>query len=169
MYNLIDRKTILVLGVGNTLLKDEGIGVHVIERMQAMSLLDEEVELLDGGVLGLDLIEPMEDREKVIIIDAVQGGEVPGTIYRLRRKDIEMGKDWHLSSLHDIDLPYVLNMAELMGKHIDPVIIGVEPEDMSPGLELSPEIEAKIPEVIDMVFKEIESHRSKGDKKECSI
>jgi hydrogenase maturation protease len=160
MSNQNDRKPILVLGVGNTLLKDEGIGVHVTERIRAMNM-PEEVELLDGGVLGLDLIEPMEDREKVIIIDAVQGGEVPGTIYRLTRKDIEMRKDWRLSSLHDIDLPYVINMAELMGKHIDPVIIGVEPKDMSVGLELSPEIEAKIPEVIEMVMKEINHDKKK--------
>jgi hydrogenase maturation protease len=150
----IDRKPILVLGIGNTLLKDEGVGVHVTERIQAMNI-PEDVELLDGGVLGIDLIESMEEREKVIIIDAVQGGEAPGTIYRLTRKDIEMRKDWRLSSLHDIDLSYVLNTAELIGKYLDPVIIGVEPKDMGVGLELSPEIEAKIPEVIEWVMKEI--------------
>jgi hydrogenase maturation protease len=152
----LDRKCILVLGVGNTLLKDEGVGVHVIEQLQSMNL-PEDVEVLDGGVLGLDLLENMEGRKKVIIVDAVQGGEAPGTIYRLTRKNIDMGKNRFLSSLHDIDLPYVLNVADFMGKHIDPVIIGVEPKDMSVGLELSKEIEAKIPEVIKMVMKEIES------------
>jgi hydrogenase maturation protease len=102
----------------------------------------------------------MEDRERVIIIDAVQGGEEPGTVYRLTRKDIDMGKTRLLSSLHEIDLPYVLNVAALMGKHIEPVIIGVEPKDISVGLELSPEIEAKIPEVIEMVMKEIDSSKN---------
>jgi hydrogenase maturation protease len=154
-----ERKPILVLGVGNILLRDEGIGVHVAQRIEAMNLPD-EVELFDGGVLGLDLLEHMEDRERVIIIDAVQGGEEPGTVYRLTRKDIDMGKTRLLSSLHEIDLPYVLNVAALMGKHIEPVIIGVEPKDISVGLELSPEIEAKIPEVIEMVMKEIDSSKN---------
>jgi hydrogenase maturation protease len=145
----------LVLGVGNTLLKDEGVGTLVAGRLQAVEL-PEEAELMEGGVLGLDLIEHMEDREKVIIIDAVQGGMPPGTIYRLRRKDIEMGEGRCLSSLHDIDLPYVLNMADLSGQHIDPIIIGVEPKDMDVGFEeLSPEVEAQIPKVIELVLKEI--------------
>jgi hydrogenase maturation protease len=149
------RKPILVLGVGNTLLTDEGLGVHVIERLRAMDL-PEEVELLEGGVLGIDLLEHMEDREKVIIIDAAQGDVVPGTIYRLTREDIEMGEGRCLSSLHDIDLPYVLNTADLMGHRIDPIIIGVEPKDLGVGLELSPEIEAVIPKVIEQVLKEVE-------------
>jgi hydrogenase maturation protease len=148
------RKPILILGVGNTLLKDEGMGVHVIDRVKALDL-PEEVEVIEGGVLGLDLLDYIEDREKIIIIDAVNGGDRPGTIYRLRRKDIEMRENRCLSSLHDIDLPHVLHMADLMGEHIDPVIIGVEPKDMSVGLELSPEIEAQIPKVIDLVLKEI--------------
>ncbi|NVM20209.1 MAG: hydrogenase maturation protease [Desulfobacterales bacterium] len=135
-------------------MKDEGIGVHIAERLQAVDLPD-EVEVLEGGVLGVDLLEHMEHREKVIIIDAVQGDMGPGTIYRLTRKEIEMGENRCLSSLHEIDLPYVLNVGDFMGHYIDPVIIGVEPKDLSVGLDLSPEIEALIPKVVDLVMKEI--------------
>jgi hydrogenase maturation protease len=147
-------KPILILGVGNTLLRDEGVGVHVVQRLQTMDL-PEDVEVLEGGVLGLDLLEEMENREKLIIVDAVQGDGSPGTTYRLTRKEIEMGAGRCLTSLHEIDLPYVLHTADLLGQHINPIIIGVEPKDMGIGLELSPEIEAQIPKVIDLVLKEI--------------
>jgi hydrogenase maturation protease len=149
------RKHILILGIGNMLLRDEGVGVHVAQRLQSIDL-PEEVELMDGGVLGLDLLEHLEGREKIIIVDAVQGGKAPGTIYRLRRKN--MGKENRpLLSLHDIDLSHVLEVADLMGQHLDPVIIGIEPKDLSVGLELSPEIEVKIPDIIKLVMEEIES------------
>ena len=149
---MMARKPILVVGVGNTLLKDEGVGMYVIDRLKALDL-PEEIELIEGGVLGLDLLEYMEDRKKVIIIDAVKGNKAPGTIYRLTRKDIEDGQNLCLS-LHDMDLPYVFNLADLLGQKINPIIIGIEPKDMSIGLELTTEIEAQIPKVIDMVLKE---------------
>ena len=134
-------------------MKDEGIGVHVIERLKTLAL-PEDVEVLEGGVLGLDLIEYMEERKKIIIIDAVKGGRTPGTIYHLTREDIENGKGVCLS-LHDIDLPYVFNVADLLGQQINPTIIGIEPKDMDVGLELSPEIEAQVPKVIDLVLQEV--------------
>ena len=134
-------------------MKDEGIGVHVIERLKTLAL-PEDVEVLEGGVLGLDLIEYMEERKKIIIIDAVKGGRTPGTIYHLTREDIENGKGVCLS-LHDIDLPYVFNVADLLGQQINPKIIGIEPKDMDVGLELSSEIEALVPKVIELVLQEV--------------
>jgi hydrogenase maturation protease len=155
------KKSILVIGVGNTLLKDEGVGVKVVERLEALGDLPDGVELLQGGVLGLDLLEDMEGREKIIIVDAVNGGETPGTIYRMTREHIDTGRNRCLSSVHEIDLPYVFRMADLLGQQIDPVvIIGIEPKDMDVGFEeLSPEVEAQIPKVIDLVMKEIRDGR----------
>ena len=138
-------------------MKDEGIGMYVIERLKALDL-PKKVEVLEGGVLGLDLLEYIEDREKVIIIDAVKGGKAPGTISRLTREDIEDGQNLCLS-LHDIDLPHVFNLADLLGHRINPCIIGIEPKDLSVGLEPSPEIEAQIPKVIDLVLNEIQRRK----------
>ena len=150
-----DKKHILVLGVGNTLLKDEGVGVHVARRLQAMDLPD-DVEVIEGGVLGLDLLDHMEEREKIVVVDAVDGGEMPGTVYRLTRAEIEQSVTRCLTSLHEMDLPKVFATADLMGIQIEPVIIGVEPKDMNMGYdELTPEVEAAIPRVIEMVLKEI--------------
>ena len=118
--------------------------------------LPENVEVLEGGVLGLDLLDYLEEREKVVVVDAVDGGDAPGTVSRLTRADIEEGKIRCGMSLHEIDLPQVFATADLMGLKVDPIIIGVEPKDMDLGYdEMTPEVEAAIPEAIALVLEEI--------------
>lgn len=154
---VVREKPILILGVGNILLKDEGVGVHVARRLQSMDL-PPEVEVLDGGTEGLNLLDSIEGRKKVIVIDAMKTGQPPGTIYRFLDKDIEeRPKSW--LSLHDIDMTDLLKLADLLDvKKPEIIVIGIEAKDMeSADLELSPEIEAKIPEVIKFVLKEIKS------------
>ncbi len=153
---MVEDKTILVLGVGNLLLKDEGVGVHVARRLQDMEL-PSHVEVLDGATAGLDLLDYIEGRNKLVIVDTVKAGRPPGTIYRMTIEDIE-NEPKTLISLHDIDVPHLLNVADMLGieKPADIVVIGIEPKDMeSASLELSPEIEAQIPNVIKLVMKEI--------------
>lgn len=148
-------KRILVLGVGNLLLKDEGVGVHVARKLMEMDL-PSHVEVLEGGTEGLDLLDDIEGRDKVIVIDTVQAEQAPGTIYRFSDKDIEERPKSRLS-LHDIDMTDLLKLADVLGvKKPEVVVIGIEPKDMgTASLELSPEIEALIPKVIDLVLKEI--------------
>jgi hydrogenase maturation protease len=149
-------KPVLVLGVGNLLLKDEGVGVHVARKLMAVDL-PSHVEVVDGGTGGLDLLEDMEGRKKVVIVDTVKGGHPPGSIYRMTPEDMEDQPEACLS-LHDMDVPRLLKTADLLGiKRPEIVIIGIEPKDMeSADLELSPEIEGRIPKVIELVMKEIE-------------
>lgn len=150
-----EKKRVLVLGVGNLVLTDEGIGVHVVQRMQQMDL-PSHVEVLDGGTMGLDLIDDIEGRQKVVIVDAVKGGGPPGSVYRMTVDDIEEMPKSRVS-LHDIDMTDVFKLADLFEiEKPEIVIIGVEPKDMeSPSMELSPEVEAQIPRVIELVKKEI--------------
>ncbi len=151
-----EKKPILVLGVGNLVLKDEGVGVHVAQRMQEMDL-PSHVEVLDGGTMGFDLLDDIEGRKKVVIVDTVKGGQPPGTVYRMTIDDIdEMPKS--RVSLHDIDMTDVFKLADLFEiEKPEIVIIGVEPKDMeSTSMELSPEVEAQIPKVIEVVMREIE-------------
>jgi hydrogenase maturation protease len=150
----VERRELLILGVGNLLLRDEGIGVHVANRLKSMEL-PPDVEVIDGGTGGFDLIDYIEGRKKVVVVDTVKGGEAPGTIYRFGIDDIEVTPKipW---SLHDIDLTDTIRVADRLGKRPDDmVIIGVEPKDMELGLELSPEIEEQIPKVIALVMDEI--------------
>ena len=151
---MTEVKDILILGIGNLLLKDEGVGVHVVNKMKEMSVPD-NVEVLDGGTAGLDLVDFIEGRKKLIVIDAVNAGEKPGTLYRLTEENLDI-KPKAISSFHEIDFIDALHMSEVVNsKPEEIVVIGIEPKDMSSGLELSPEIEERIPEIIKLVMKEL--------------
>ena len=155
------QKPILILGIGNLILKDEGVGVHAVHKMMDMNL-PPDIEVMDGGTMGIDLLYHIEGRKKVIVIDAVMTDSPPGTLYRFTDRDLEDYKGF-LRSAHEIDFTYVLKTAELFGKKPDEVIfIGITPEDISEGLELSPTIEKKIPEIIELVMKEINKESSQN-------
>jgi hydrogenase maturation protease len=154
MDSMTKVQDILILGIGNILLKDEGIGVHVVNKMKGLPLPG-NVEILDGGTAGLDLTDFIANRKKVIVIDTVKAGEKPGTIYRLTEKNLRTGQK-AIMSFHEIDFLDALYMSEVMGeKPEETVVIGIEPKDMSDGTELSPEIEERIPIVINAVLKEL--------------
>jgi hydrogenase maturation protease len=149
---------ILILGIGNILLKDEGVGVHVINKIKGMNLPD-NVEVIDGGTAGLDLTDFIANRKKVIVVDTVKAGEKPGTIYRLTEENLDI-KPKAIMSFHDIDFLDALYMSKTMGeKPEEVVVIGIEPKDMSDGIELSPEIEERIPIIINAVLKEINGRK----------
>ena len=149
----------LVLGVGNSILKDEGFGVHVVtqleERREELGI-PPEVDIIDGATLGLDLLYYIEGREKVIMIDIVNAGEKPGTIFRFNSDDIKTKVTVNKVSMHQVTLFDVLTMAQVSGRMPnEAIIIGVQPGEIDWGLELSPEVEAQVPRVIELVLKEI--------------
>jgi hydrogenase maturation protease len=142
------------MGVGNILLGDEGIGVHAIKAMQGLEL-PSHVELMDGGTASLDLLYPMRDREKVIIIDAVKGDDKPGTIYRFTPQDITIHKSVN-TSMHEVDLMEAITLPEFMGGvEANIVIYGVQPKSLDWSLELTPEVAEAIPKLIKAILKEI--------------
>ncbi len=153
---------VLVLGLGNILLKDEGVGVHVAQKLQELALPC-NVEVMDGGTACLDVLSLAQGIEKLVVIDALRAGKEAGTIYHARLKIKERDKleqifssDSKLS-LHQMGLVDALAAAEKMNcapKEI--VIIGVEPRKMDWGLELTDEVKQKVPEIINTVLKEIE-------------
>jgi hydrogenase maturation protease len=151
-----DRQ-ILVLGVGNILLKDEGIGVRVIEKLQADYHCSANVELMDGGTLGLSLLTPIASADYLIVVDAVQNGQPPGTMYRLS-VDVLEKRITFKNSLHQLDLVETLAYAEMVGTRPEAVIIGIEPEDISPwGLELTTTIQGRFSEMCARVVAEIQA------------
>lgn len=150
------RNEILVLGVGNILLKDEGIGVHVIKAMQHMKLPD-NVTLFDGGAGGIDLLEQIEMAARLIIIDAIDAGHKPGTVFRFKPDEVKAILDGHKTSLHQVDLYDTLKLAKFIGCYPETVIIGVQPKEIAWGTEPTPDISAQIPLVIDLVTREIQA------------
>ncbi len=146
---------VTVLGMGNLLLKDEGIGVHVAHALQGVAAPGGvELEVIDGGTLP-DAPFSDEEVDKLIIIDAVRAGGEPGAIYRFRPQDITLDCKM-LTSLHQISLLENLWLMEQSGqKPGDVVIIGVEPEDISWGLELSSKLKERLPQIIKVALAEI--------------
>ena len=156
---------IVVLGMGNLLLKDEGIGVHVAHALQRVpSPGNVELEVIDGGTLP-DVFVSLGEVDKLVIVDAVRGGSEPGAIYRLHPEDIRLG-DRILTSLHQISLLENLWLTERFGqKPKDVIIIGIEPEDMNWGLELSTKLQQRIPQIIKVVLAEVGlNHTRKPEK-----
>ena len=146
---------IVVLGMGNVLLKDEGIGVHVAHAMQEISSPNNVgLEVIDGGTLP-DIPLSFEEVDKLIVVDAVQAGSEPGAIYRFHLEDIKLD-DRILTSLHQISLLENLWLMEKFSqKPKDVVIIGIEPQDMNWGLELSTKLQQRVPQIIKVVLEEI--------------
>ncbi len=150
-----DTTRVAILGVGNILLKDEGVGIHVIHALQDSPLLtDAGVEIIDGGT-SPNVLYLLDGADRLIVIDAVEGGGEPGTIYRFRAEDIEQ-EDKCVLSAHQMGLLEDLEVMEHMeNKRKDVVIIGAEPKEMGWGLELSAELEQKIPQMVKVVLEEI--------------
>lgn len=150
-------KPILILGIGNILMKDDGVGVYVAQKMMNMAL-PPDVEVMDGGVKGLDLMYYIEGRKKVIVVDTVTLDDVPGSIYRFTDKDLAEKKQF-LRTAHGIDFYDVVKMTEQFSekKPGEIIFIGIVPEDISEGLELSPVIEKKVARLIELAMKEAEA------------
>jgi hydrogenase maturation protease len=152
--NTVRRCPTLVLGIGNILLCDEGVGVRVIEQMREMHLPD-DVELVDGGTGGADLLDVLAERQKVIVIDSVQSDCEAGTVLRFTAEDLVRLNQASMS-LHEIGLAESLIMTKQLGcAPEDVVIFGIRPKSTKCGLELSEEIAASIPKAIELVLAEI--------------
>jgi hydrogenase maturation protease len=172
-------RPVLILGIGNILLRDEGVGVHVIEAIQAGVArgeirLPEDVEVYDGGTFGIDLIDMIAGRRKVICVDAVAAASVhlapddspgandalpPATILRFTGADLAK-KQVADMSLHQIGLLEALQMSQQLGCAPQEVVIfGIAPKAMESGLEMTPEVAALVPRVVELVLAEVFSPR----------
>lgn len=131
------NKRVLVLGLGNVLLTDDGIGVFAVEKLKSSYEFSEEVDVVDGGTLGLDLLVLIEGRQRVLIIDAVDFGKKPGSIAVLEDEEIPRLLSTGLS-VHTIGLADVLSALMLSGQMpLKMSLIGIQPETLEPGMGIS--------------------------------
>jgi hydrogenase maturation protease len=136
----------LVLGLGNILLSDEGVGVRVIERLRVM----------DGGTLGLKLLPDVEDATRLLVVDAVQARQPPGTLMRLTSDDIPIFLDTSKISPHQESLQDILALATLRGALPEEVILwSVQIGSMEVSLELSPPVAAQVDVLAGKVLEEL--------------
>ena len=146
----------LVLGVGNLLLSDEGVGVHVIERLLAEYQVPEEVQVLDGGTLGLDLLYYLEGVENLLIIDAVDMDGKPGELMRMEGDEVPAFITMKMSP-HHIGIPDMLAAAKLKGCYPRNVVLwGIQPDLLELGTELSPVIDAKVDVLVGKALAELD-------------
>ena len=152
-----ELKKVLILGVGNELLTDEGVGVHTVKELSKKQL-PPEVEVMDGGTDGFSLINVIVEADRLILIDCVKGGSKPGTIYKIDIEDAPSCSDKFKTSVHQISILEVIHLSELVGKTPETTVFGIEPKSISTSMELSPEVKAKIPRVIELVMEEVDEY-----------
>lgn len=146
-------KKLLVLGVGNILMMDEGIGVKAVHEL-LRETWPETVELMDGGTFTQDIFYLFQDYEKILVLDVVKAGREPGTIYRLTEDDLRQNQKQTLS-LHDIDLLDSLGMSEMAGHKPELHVLGIEPETINWSMDLTPALQKRFPGYLDLARKEI--------------
>ena len=145
---MTESKRKVVLGLGNILNKDEGLGVQALKLLDAQLGEQSEFELLDGGVLGLNLLMIVEECGHLLILDAVNVGKPAGTVVELTKEQIPLFSGIQLSQ-HQITFQEVLGLAKIRGYFPEYLhLIGIQPEDISTGLDLSQIIESSLPDVV---------------------
>jgi hydrogenase maturation protease len=138
----------VVLGLGNLLNRDEGLGVQALKLLDAQLGQQTALELLDGGVLGLNLLMIVEECSHLLILDAVNIGKPAGSVVELRKEQIPLYAGVKLSQ-HQVTFQEVLGLANIRGylpEHLH--LVGIQPDDLSIGLELSPVVKRAMPEVV---------------------
>ena len=149
------ERRILVLGLGNILLQDEGLGVRAVERMAARYRLPPDVQVVDGGVMGLDLLPYLEGVSHLLIIDAVQIGQPAGSLVRLEGEAIPAALQVKMS-MHQVGLQELMALAGFQGTLPEQLVLwGLEPASLEWGLELSAPIAAQIDALVDAAMGEL--------------
>jgi hydrogenase maturation protease len=143
---------VLILGIGNTLLSDEGIGVHLVQRMQQRLGDLEGVMFMDGGTLSFTLAEPIAWADGLIVVDAARMGETPGTLKLFRDEEMDAYLTGNRSSVHEVSLSDLMDIARLSETlPLSRYLVGIEPEFLDwgekPSKAVEPAIEQGIAEI----------------------
>jgi hydrogenase maturation protease len=143
---------VLVMGIGNPLMKDEGVGVRVAEVLMSSLTFPEGVTVVDAGTMGMSILNLLAENDYVLVVDAIDGtGHEPGTVVRLSAEDLAPNQVMH--SLHDLRFVDVLDAAELMGVRPASDVVAVQIADMdSVALGLTPVVEAAVPDAVAAVL-----------------
>lgn len=159
---------VTILGVGNFLFTDEGFGIRVIEKLQAEYRFPEEVRVVDGGVLGINLLGVIAQPDHLIVVDAMRNGGKAGDLYRLAGEEIPR-RVLAKNSLHQVDLLEALTLCQALDKVPETVILGVEPEDIETlSLEMSPAVRRQVAPMAARVLQELDRIGATHSRRSCS-
>lgn len=146
----------LILGVGNLLLSDESVGVHLVNQLESEYTFPEGVELVDGGTAGMELLDYIASREHIIIIDAVLTGDEPGTVVILKDDQVPALFNNKVSP-HQLGLSDLLGALKLTDESPENIfLVGVVPESVEPGLEMTETITKCMPTMMQCVLDHLD-------------
>lgn len=166
MSNLSDsdemRKEVLVVGLGNPLMGDEGVGVYLIKELSRQKERFPFAEFVDAGTAGVRLLHLIANRRKVIFIDCAYMQKEPGAIVRFRPDEVKTVKRFSGQSLHEADLLKIIEMSKKLGECPDRIVIyGIEPEEVKEGMGLSKVLAERIDNYVSVISREIEASQSR--------
>jgi hydrogenase maturation protease len=158
IHSILARRTqlsiesVLILGIGNTLLCDEGIGVHVVERLRSLLQVHPAIEILDGGTLSFTLAEPIARAEGLIVVDAARMASPPGTVKLFMNADMDHYLRGNRQSVHEVSLTDLLDIARLSGQLPQQrCLVGIEPNNLDWGDGPSPELQPAIEQAVRVI------------------
>lgn len=146
---------VTVLGIGNIVLQDEGFGVRAVELLDEKYEFPAQVQVLDGGTLGMELLRFVTGTKKLLVIDSINSNEEPGTMFRFANEAV-MAHFQDKLSVHEVGIQDVLALLQVTGKPIpEVVVIGAQPYQVSAGVGLTPEMTALLPKIEQQALKEL--------------
>jgi hydrogenase maturation protease len=150
-----ERSGTTVIGAGNPIVGDDGIGIAALDLVRRNWRLDDQVELVDGGTWGMNLLPLIESTDRLLILDAVRAGGQPGDVVRLEREDLPRFLSLKLSP-HQIDLREVLALAELRDTlPRDILVLGIQPERIEMGIGLSAAVQASLDDLVQRAIQQL--------------
>jgi hydrogenase maturation protease len=159
------QRDVAIIGLGNLLLRDEGLGVHVIRLLEKDTSITDWVATIEAGTPGLNILNIIEGYKHVLIVDAAELGGMPGTVYvRTIRRGAPNDSPLRIGSAHDFDLVSVLESGWAAGLAIphEIIIVAVEPKDYrNYGLELTPEVARAVPKVLNEIHRLLATIKSR--------
>ena len=146
--DILQTPEITVLGIGNAVLQDEGFGVRAVEALDKTYDFPDNVQLLDGGTLGMELLRFVTGTKKLLVIDSINGGEAPGTIFCFRNSEV-LAHFQDKLSVHEVGIQDVLALLEVTGKPIPEVtVLGAQPFAVEAGVSLTEEMTGLLPLIV---------------------
>ena len=166
--NVLHPAEVTILGVGNVILKDEGFGVRVAEYLDHHYTFPDSVQIVDGGTLGIELTQYVTGTNKLLVIDSINGGAEPGTVFRFHN-DAIMEHFQEKLSAHEVGIQDVLALLTVTGHKIpDVIVIGAQPFDVEAGVGLSDGMQALLPQIVEQALKDLSSWGIEAQRKESA-
>ena len=166
--NVLHPAEVTILGVGNVILKDEGFGVRVAEYLDHNYTFPDSVQIVDGGTLGIELTQYVTGTNKLLVIDSINGGAEPGTVFRFHN-DAIMEHFQDKLSAHEVGIQDVLALLTVTGHKIpDVIVIGAQPFDVEAGVGLSAGMQALLPQIVEQALKDLGNWGIEAQQKESA-